>query len=59
MCMQCAATAATAVGTAAGLRAWIRGHAGVWLTPARMRAVTILLATAAVIASGATLGGSG
>jgi hypothetical protein len=57
--MQCAATAATAVGTAAGLRAWIRGHAGAWLTEARLRGVTIALATGAVIASGVALGGTG
>jgi hypothetical protein len=59
MCMQCAATATVAVGSASGIRAWLRMHAGSWLTPARMRAVTIGLLTLAVIASGIGLGGSG
>ena len=57
--MQCAATATVAVGSASGIRAWLRMNAGDWLTPARMRALTIGLLTLAVIASGIGLGGTG
>jgi hypothetical protein len=59
MCMQCAATATVAVGSASGIRAWLRGHAGTWLTPGRMRAITIGLLALAVIVSGVGLGGTG
>ena len=59
MCMQCAATATVAVGSASGIRAWLRGHAGDWLTPTRMRAITIGLLALAVIISGVGLGGTG
>jgi hypothetical protein len=59
MCIQCAATATVAVGSASGIRAWLRMHGGSWLTPARMKAVTIVLLTLAVVASGVGLGGTG
>jgi hypothetical protein len=59
MCVQCAATAAAAVGSASGVRAWLRARSGAWLTPARLRAITIGLLTLAVIVSGVGLGGSG
>lgn len=59
MCMQCAATATVAVGSASGIRAWLRGHGGAWLTPKRRRAITIGLLTLAVIVSGIGLGSSG
>jgi hypothetical protein len=59
MCIQCAATATVAVGSASGIRAWLRMHAGSWLTPARMKAVTIVLLALAVVASGVGLGGTG
>jgi hypothetical protein len=57
--MQCAATASVAVGSASGVRAWLRGHAGAWLTPGRLKAITVVLLTLAVIVSGVGLGGSG
>ncbi len=56
--MQCAATATVAVGSASGIRAWLRLHAGDWLTPKRMRWVTIALLSLAVVISGVGLGGS-
>jgi hypothetical protein len=59
MCMQCMATASVAVGSASGIRAWIRHRGGSWLTPGRMRAVTVALLTLAVLASGTVLGGTG
>jgi hypothetical protein len=58
MCMQCAAAATTAVGTAAGVRAWLGAKAGAWLTPKRMRVATISLLTLAVLGSGVALGGT-
>jgi hypothetical protein len=57
MCMQCAATAAVAVGSASGVRAWLRGHGGAWLTPGRMRAITVGLLTVAVVVSAVGFGG--
>lgn len=52
MCMQCAATAAVAVGSASGLRAWVKAKQPAWLTPPRMRAVSAALVSVAVLAAG-------
>ena len=52
MCMQCAATAAAAVGSASGLRAWARAKGGAWLTPPRLRALTAVLVVMAVLVAG-------
>jgi hypothetical protein len=59
MCMQCMATAMTAVGAASGTRAYLGSRHFSWLTPRRLRAITIMLAVAAVIASATLVGGSG
>lgn len=59
MCIQCAATATVAVGSASGIRAWLRLRGGAWLTPPRMRMITVALLTVAVIASGLSFDGSG
>jgi hypothetical protein len=59
MCMQCVATASVTVGAASGVRAWVKAKAGDWLTPSRMRAITIALLTVAVLAAGIGLSGSG
>jgi hypothetical protein len=58
MCMQCVATASVTVGAASGVRAWLQAKAGDWLTPPRMRAITIALLTFAVLGAGLGLGGS-
>jgi hypothetical protein len=58
MCMQCLATASVSVGAASGVRAWLQARAGAWLTPPRMRAITIGLLTLAVLGAGVGLGGS-
>ncbi|HSI79067.1 MAG TPA: hypothetical protein VK919_00305 [Solirubrobacterales bacterium] len=58
MCMQCAAAATTAVGTAAGLRVWLRQKAGEWMTPPRLRAATVALAVLAVVGAGVAFGGT-
>ena len=52
MCMQCAATAAVAVGSASGLRAWVAAKQPRWLTPSRLRALTVALMGVAVLAAG-------
>ena len=52
MCMQCAATAAVAVGSASGLRAWIKAKQPGWLTGRRMRALSVALVSVGVLAAG-------
>ncbi|MEA2332217.1 MAG: hypothetical protein QOH58_2355 [Thermoleophilaceae bacterium] len=59
MCMQCMAGAMTAVGAASGARAYLGSRRSAWLTPARLRALTIALAVAALVASATLLSGSG
>jgi hypothetical protein len=59
MCAQCMSTAMAAVGTASGLRAFVASRRFSWLTPRRMRALTIALAIGAVIASATLVSGSG
>lgn len=58
MCMQCMAGAMTATAGAAGLRAWLATRAFGWLTPRRLRALTIALLGAALVASTVLVGGS-
>ena len=58
MCAQCMATAATAAGAATGGRAWLATRNYSWLTPVRLRRMTAVLMTAAVVAA-ATLAGPG
>jgi hypothetical protein len=53
------ATAMTAVGAASGTRAYHGSPRYAWLTPKRLRAITILLAIGAVFASATLVGGSG
>jgi hypothetical protein len=59
MCMQCMATAITAVGAASGTRAYLGSRRYAWLTPKRLRAITILLAIGAVFVSATLVSGSG
>jgi hypothetical protein len=59
MCVQCMVNAAASVGAASGIRTWLGLRGGAWLTPGRMRAVTIVLLTLAVVGAGLGLGGSG
>jgi hypothetical protein len=54
MCVGCALTAASA---ATGLRTWLQNHHFGWLTPKRMRALTLSAMCAATIVS--TVGFSG
>jgi hypothetical protein len=57
VCAQCMATAATAAGAATGLRAWLATRDYSWLTPLRLRRVTVGLMAAAFVAA-ATLSGA-
>ncbi|MBB4662759.1 hypothetical protein [Conexibacter arvalis] len=59
MCMQCMAGAMTATAGAAGIRAWLATRAFGWLTPRRMKAITIGLVAVALLASTILIGGSG
>jgi hypothetical protein len=54
MCVGCAMAAASA---ATGTRTWLQTHNFGWLTPARLRALTIAVMSAAAIVS--TIGFSG
>lgn len=49
MCAQCMVGATAAVGSAAGLRAWLATRG--WLTPPALRRVTVALLVVAVMAS--------
>jgi hypothetical protein len=58
MCAQCMAGAATAVGAASGARAYLATRRYRWLTERRLRAITVALAIAAVVAASTLLSGS-
>jgi hypothetical protein len=47
MCMQCMTYAMTSVGAAGGLRSWVASKNPCWVTPRRLRLLTV-----AVLASG-------
>jgi len=52
MCMQCAMGAMSAGAAATGARAWLAVRAPRWLTPVRLRGLTIALIAGAVVAAG-------
>jgi hypothetical protein len=52
MCAQCMATAATATAAATGVRAWAAARSPSWMTPARLKALTVALLAVAVVAAG-------
>jgi hypothetical protein len=58
MCVQCMMGAATTVGAASGIRAWLGQRFGSVLTPERLRLITIALFAVAVLASGLFVTGS-
>jgi hypothetical protein len=57
MCVQCMMAAAGTVSAASGVRAWLGQKQAQWLTPSRLRWITIGLFTIAVLVAG-TLSGS-
>lgn len=58
MCMQCMAGAMTATAGATGVRAWLATRAYAWLTPKRLKAITVALVAVALIASTVLVSGS-
>jgi Rad3-related DNA helicase len=59
MCAQCMATAMSAVGAASGARAYLGSRRFAWLTPRRLRAITLALVTGAILASATLVSGTG
>jgi hypothetical protein len=59
MCMQCMLNAMAASAGATGVRSWLGTRRFSWLTPQRMKAVTIALIVAALVASATLVSGSG
>jgi hypothetical protein len=57
MCVQCMYAAMGSVAAASGARSWLARKKADWLTPRRLRFITIGLFAAAVLAAG-TLSGS-
>ena len=55
MCLQCMTYAAASVGAAGGLRAWVAARQPSWVTPRRLRILTAILLTLAVLAAGMRL----
>jgi hypothetical protein len=51
--------AMSATASATGLRAWLAQRDWNWLTPKRLRLVTVALLVAALVVSAVGLGGSG
>jgi hypothetical protein len=59
MCMQCMMGAMTAGATASTTRGWLATRQWAWLTPERLRRITVGLVVAALVASATILSGSG
>jgi hypothetical protein len=59
MCVQCMMGAMAAGAGATGVRSWLAIRSPRWLTPARMRRVTIALLGAALLAASFLVSGSG
>jgi hypothetical protein len=57
--MQCMATAMTTGAAVSGTRAWLGTRSFKWLTPTRLRRVTLSLFAAGLIASALLVSGSG
>jgi len=53
------ATAMSAVGAASGARAYLGSRRFAWLTPRRLRAITLALVTGAILASATLVSGTG
>jgi len=58
MCVQCMMTAMGSVAAASGTRTWLGRKKAEWLTPRRLRFITVALFVGAVLAAG-TMSGSG
>jgi|1185.fasta_scaffold33569_2 hypothetical protein len=58
MCVQCMFTAMSSVAAASGTRTWLTRKRADWLTPNRLRFITIALFVAAVLVAGTMSGSS-
>jgi hypothetical protein len=58
MCMQCMLNAMAATAGATGARSWLGAKRFSWLTPKRLRMVTVALIAAALLASATLVSGS-
>jgi hypothetical protein len=58
MCMQCMAGAMSAGAAASGTRAFVAARHFSWMTPRRLRALTVALLAAALLASAGVVTGS-
>ncbi|MCW2991990.1 MAG: hypothetical protein JWM73_2584 [Solirubrobacterales bacterium] len=58
MCMQCMAAAMTAGATASGTRSYIAARHFSWVTPARLKRITVGLIAAALVTSSLVFSGS-
>ena len=56
--MQCMATAMGATGSATGIRSFIAAKHFSWMTPKRLKAITVSLMVAALLVSGLFVSGS-
>jgi hypothetical protein len=59
VCIYCAYTAMSSTAAATGIRSWLQTRRWRWLTPERLRRITIGLVAAALIASATLISGSG
>lgn len=59
MCAQCMATAMAGTAAATGLRAWLGTRTYAWLTPARLKRITVCLFVTALLAATVALGAAG
>jgi hypothetical protein len=58
MCVQCMMSAMGSMAAANGTRAWLGRKSSRWLTPKRLRIVTVVLFSAALLASAFLMSGS-
>jgi hypothetical protein len=58
MCMQCMMGAMTAGAAASSTRSWLAARKWAWLTPGRLRAITVALLVAALMGAATVLSGS-
>jgi polyferredoxin len=58
MCVQCMMTAMTSVAAASGTRSWLAQRRADWLTPRRLRYITLALFTVAILVAGTMSGSS-
>ena len=58
MCMQCMMTAMGATGSAAGLRSYVAAKHFSWMTPRRLKVLTAVLLSAALLVSATLVSGS-